>query len=70
MRQHVHLTRLQGGETVLGRQGRELDFLRIVENRGGDGAAIIDIETMPDAMVVGQAETGKAGMTPQASAPR
>jgi len=61
-REHVDLARLQGGEAVLGGERHELDLLRIVENRRGDGAAEVDVETGPVALGVGQAEAGKPGV--------
>ncbi len=56
MSQHVDVAGLQRGETVLRRQGNELHFGRIIENGGGDGTAIVDIEARPIAIAVGKGE--------------
>ena len=55
-RQHVDLAGLQGGEAILRGQRHELDLGRIVEDRRGDGAAKINVETGPIALRIGQAE--------------
>ena len=58
-RQHVDFARLQRGEPILGRQRHEFDLAGIVEDRGGDGAAEIDVEAGPVALRIGQAEAGQ-----------
>ena len=50
---------MQGGEAILRGQRNEFHLGRIVEDRGRDRAAIIDVETGPVALRVGQAEAGE-----------
>ena len=57
--QHVDFARLQRGETVLRRQRHELDLVGVVEDRGRDRAAEIDVEAGPLALRVRQAEAGQ-----------
>ena len=61
-RQHVDLARLQRGEAVLGGERRELDLGRVAEDRRRDGAAIVDVEARPFALVVRRGEAGEAGV--------
>ncbi len=58
-RQHVDVAGLQRGEAVLRGQRDELHLGRIVEDRGRERAAEIDIEAGPVALRVGQAETAE-----------
>jgi len=58
-RQHVDLARLQRGETVCGGQRHELDLGWVVKDRGGDGAAEIDVEAGPVALRIGHAKAGQ-----------
>ena len=55
----VDLALLQRIETGFGRQRLEADLVRVVENRGGDGAAEVDIEAAPLAGRVGLRKAGE-----------
>ena len=58
--EHVDLARGQDRRPVLGVDRQELDLRRIVEDRRGDRAALVDVEALVDALIVGQAEAGEA----------
>ena len=60
--QQVDFARLQRSEAVLGGKRDELDLARIVEDRRGDRAAIVDVEARPVTLRVRHAETGEAGV--------
>ncbi len=42
--------------------GNEFDLVRIVEDRGGDRPAFVDVEALVRALVVRQAEAGETGI--------
>ena len=57
--QNVDFAGLQRGEAVFGRQRYEFDLVGIVEDRGGDGTADVDVEAGPFALRVRQTKTGE-----------
>ena len=59
--QQVDLARLQRGEALLGGGRHVLDLVGIAEDRGGDGAAGVDVEARPLALAVGGGEACDAG---------
>ncbi len=58
--QEVDLARLERGEALLGGGRHELDLVGIAEDRGGDGAADIDVDAGPLALAVGRREARDA----------
>ncbi len=68
--QRVDFARLQRREARLRGERHEAHLGRVVEDRGGDGAAVVDVEPGPVALRVGNAEAGEPGPTPQLSMPR
>ena len=52
-RQQIDFARLQRGETLFRGQRHEAHFVRIAENGGGDGAAQINVNAAPIALIIG-----------------
>ena len=57
--QHVDFARRQDGRAVLGVDRQELDLVGIVEDGGRDRPAFVDVEPLPDALIVGQPKAGE-----------
>ena len=68
--QHVDLARLQRGEAVLGRERHELDLVRVVEDRGRDGAAKSTSKPVQLPLSSGTPKPARPGLEPQISWPR
>jgi len=60
--QHVDLARGEDGRPVLRVDRQVFDLVRVVEDRGGDRAAFVDVEAFVAALIVGLAEAGEAGI--------
>ena len=60
--ENVDFTRLKRREARLAGQRLVGHLVGIAENSGADGAAVIDVETSPDALVVGRGEAREAGV--------